>query len=85
MFFIPIQNMLNKDIPEFFVVDTYEIGGILHTIIDADLSDEGLLHRFVNPAGVDYSAIYRAGLEVWSAPRKYEPHMIKEWNDIHDR
>ena len=44
----------------------------LHMVYDADLANEGTLHRFTNAAGVKCSAIYRAGSEVWWHYREHE-------------
>ena len=52
-----------------------------HTIYDADLRNGAKLHRFDNPAGCSYSAIYAYGKEVYSCEHAHEPQMIKYWNE----
>ena len=53
-----------------------------HEIIsDVKLAHNGVLHRFLNPAGVPYSAIYIDGCEWFSTERENEETMIKVWNN----
>ena len=52
-----------------------------HVIYDAALRKEAKLHRFDNPAGCAYSAIYVCGKEVYSCERAHEAQMIKYWNE----
>ena len=51
-----------------------------HVVYDADLKASAKLHRFLNPAGCAYSAIYVDGEEIWSCERDYEAQMISNWN-----
>lgn len=92
IFYIPLQDLLNDDvdIPEYFEIDQYLPYSMcrypenrrdqIHVIYDAALADEGYLHRFVDAAGCECSAIYRAGQEVWWHYREHEPRMIRDWN-----
>lgn len=59
--------------------DVIKLGDSEHIIVTT-LKNNGILHRFNNPAGVPYSAIYQYGEEIWSSERKYEAQMIKDWN-----
>lgn len=43
------------------------------------LIGNGVLHRFNNPAGVPYSAIYVDGVELKSAERADEGRMLLNW------
>lgn len=53
-----------------------------HEVIDGvELLGNGVLHRFDNPAGEPYSAIYVGKTELYSCPRIKEADMIKTWND----
>ena len=93
LFYIPIQDLTNDelDIPEYYEIGRYLPYPIccypessqdsLHIVYDADLADEGKLHRFNNPAGIACSAIYRGNIEVWWNYREHEARMIKEWNE----
>ena len=93
--YIPIQDLLNDelDIPEYYEIDQYlpypiccypeDRQDSIHTIIDAGLAYEGILHRFINCAGAECSAIYRAGKEVWWHYRENEARMIRDWNEVH--
>ena len=95
IFYIPIQDITNDDldIPEYYEIDRYlpypiclypkERQDSIHIILDADLADEGKLHRFNNPAGAKCSAIYRGGQEIWWHYRDHEAKMIHEWNEVH--
>ena len=96
IFCIPIQEMTNDeiDIPEYFALDPWEAyvdygdlrhpGDSVHTIIDADLAYEGMLHRFTNAAGDECSAIYRGNMEMWWHYREREAQMIRDWNREYD-
>lgn len=55
-------------------------GDSKHEIVDGILKGGGKLHRFVNRSGVEYSAIYVNGFEVWSCEREHEAKMLKDWN-----
>lgn len=52
-----------------------------HVIYDAALRKEAKLHRFDNPAGCPYSAIYVCGKEIYSCERAREPQMLNYWNE----
>ena len=53
-----------------------------HEIItDVRLRNNGVLHRFNNPAGVPYSAIYVGDQEKASCERDRESDMIRWWNE----
>ncbi len=92
IFYIPIQEFTNDelDIPEYFELgpwdayieygDLRQPGDSVHTIIDADLAYEGMLHRFTNRGGAECSAIYRGREEIWWHYRDHEAKMIQEWN-----
>ena len=45
------------------------------------LMNGGVLHRFTNAGGDDYSAIYVGENEQASCPRSDESNMIKWWNE----
>lgn len=95
IFCVTIQELAydDFDIPEYIEIDHYlpysvahlpeEQQDSEHTIIDAALAYEGLLHRYTNAKGVEISAIYRAGEEVWWHYRKHEARMIRDWNEVH--
>jgi hypothetical protein len=53
-----------------------------HEIIDVDLRDGGMLHRFLNAGRDPYSAIYVDGEEIWSTDREQEKEMIDAWNSM---
>ena len=93
--YIPIQELTNDeiDIPEYYELEPWESyidygdlrspGDSVHTIIDANLAYEGMLHRFTNGGGAECSAIYRGNMEVWWHYREHEAKMIREWNEVH--
>lgn len=90
---IPTDELIDDsvDVFQYYVVDKYITSSEdrfperfrdgEHTIIEAGLKGEALLHRFKNAAGCDYSAIYYAKREIWSQVRERESLMIKEWNE----
>ncbi len=92
IFYIPIQDMTNDDfdVPEYLTIGSYQPYQNCnfnskghdsdHIVIDANLANEGLLHRFTNSAGVECSAIYRGGKESWWHYREREAEMISVWN-----
>lgn len=48
-----------------------------HTVVnDIKFSNGAELHRFNNPAGVPYSAIYENGVEMMSCERSREAGMV---------
>ena len=53
-----------------------------HKIFDAGLRKGATLHRFLNNAGIPYSAIYIGSREVFSCERAQEPQMISYWNGL---
>lgn len=56
-----------------------------HVVIyEVELANDALLHRFDNPAGVPFSAIYVDGIEVWNCERSREANMVYDWNKKHD-
>lgn len=57
------------------------LGETPHDVYDANLKGGATLHRFINPGGVPYSAIYIGNDEVWSHTRENEKRMIKDWNE----
>lgn len=95
IFYIPIQELTNDeiDIPEYYELEPWEAyidygdlrrpGDSVHTIIDAGLAYEGMLHRFSNEGGAECSAIYRGNMEMWWHYREHEAKMIREWNEVH--
>ncbi len=90
---IPIHELLDDslDIYKFYVIDRYipydddrypdNFKDGEHTIVDAGLKGNAILHRFVNAAGCPYSAIYYAKREIWSQIRDRERFMIRAWNE----
>lgn len=90
---IPIEEFVNDkiDIYEFDVIESFDpwdddrypdsFRDGEHTIIDAGLEGNALLHRFVNAGGCEYSAIYYAKREIWSQVREREKFMIRAWNE----
>lgn len=53
-----------------------------HVLYDANLKYGATLHRYLNRAGYEYSAIY-TGMKEWlTCERKYEQGMIDCWNDL---
>lgn len=52
-----------------------------HIFCDAELRKGAVLHRFKNPAGVLYSAIYIGTHEIYSCERAHEQQMINYWNE----
>lgn len=53
-----------------------------HEIVDCKKLAKGKLHRFNNPAGVAYSAIYLNGKEVFSCERAQEAKMVSYFNSM---
>ena len=51
-----------------------------HLLCTLTLKREGKLHRFINAGGVEYSAIYYKGREMFSCERSHERDMILAWN-----
>lgn len=86
---ITYEELMNPDIkmPMYLMIDQYELWEQLrrpeqfrdseHRIYDAELGVPYTLHRFKNPAGVDYSAIYFGRRELYSCERESEFRMIK--------
>lgn len=97
IFFIPIQDLTNDDydIPEYYEIGRYLPAPIcyypednqdsMHIVIDAALTNGGILHRFMNPGGSECSAIYQAGQEIWWHYREHEAKMIHDWNEVHSK
>lgn len=56
------------------------MGDTKHEIVNVELKGRARLHRFNNPAGVPYSAIYVGADEIWSCQRSDEQDMIDTWN-----
>lgn len=95
IFYIPIQKLIYDeiDIPEYYVLDPWDAyidygdlrrpGDSVHTIIDADLAYQGMLHRFTNAGGAECSAIYRGYKEVRWHYREHEAKMNYEWNEVY--
>lgn len=52
-----------------------------HILCDASLRKGAVLHRFKNPEGVLYSAIYIESHEIYSCERAHEQQMINYWNE----
>ncbi len=92
---IPIQDLLNDkvEIQSYFIYDANfysdHYKDSVHTIIDANLKGNAVLHRFNNNVGCAYSAIYCGKDEVWSQIRERERTMVRAWNEwgykIYDR
>lgn len=59
-------------------------GDSVHEIIHVDLKGGAVLHRFLNRAGVPYSAIYLQNVECWSNVREDEGNMLKLWNEQYE-
>lgn len=53
----------------------------VHQVFDVGLENNAFLHRFLNCADTEYSAIYQNGEEVWSCERSREEAMLKSWNE----
>lgn len=53
----------------------------VHHVFDAGLLNNAFLHRFLNCADTEYSAIYQNSGEIWSCERSYEENMLKAWNE----
>lgn len=53
-----------------------------HKVMEASLKKDATLHRFQNPAGVPYSAIYVGSIEMCSCQREHEQGMIDYWNQV---
>lgn len=53
----------------------------IHQVFDAGLGNNAFLHRFLNGANVEYSAIYQDGEEIWSCERGHEADMLKSWKE----
>jgi hypothetical protein len=58
-------------------------GDTKHIVVDCPSLNVGELHRFKNAAGVEYSAIYIDGVEVYSCERDRENGMINFVNEIY--
>lgn len=92
IFCMPIEDLINDDfdVPQYYVIGyepsyrtihyAEEYQDSDHTLIDAALAYEGILHRYENCKGVEFSAIYRGGQEVWWHYREHEARMIRDWN-----
>ena len=97
IFYISIPNLIdeNYEVPKYIEIDRYlpypmccypeTKQDSIHIVYDADLANEGKLHRFNNAGGEPCSAIYRAGKEVGWHYREHEPRMIKDWNEVHSK
>ena len=60
------------------------IGDSKHEIIDMGFPNGERLHRFTNPGGQLYSAIYdKDGEEVYNCERHMEKDMIAKYVSIH--
>lgn len=63
----------------------FKYGDSEHEIVDdIELKGRGELHRFNNPEGVPYSAIYVGNYELLSIRRDDEARMIQFWNKTHE-
>lgn len=70
-----------KDVLRTDVVFPPEKSDFEHILCDASLRKGAVLHRFKNPEGVLYSAIYIGSHEIYSCERANEQQMINYWNE----
>ena len=92
VFNIPISSLIEDsiEIPEYYYLESipevffYPRNAVLdstpHDVFDAGLIKNAYLHRFLNKAGVPYSAIYIGRVEQLSCERNDEQNMINYWN-----
>ena len=92
VFCLPVSYLVDDaiDIPEFYFLgskpaETFWLRNAIldstpHKIYDAGLIKNAKLHRFLNPRGVAYSAIYVGNDERLSCERGHEQGMIDYWN-----
>ena len=78
--FLEILKQLGENMPEELIKNPLPRQDTCHEVNDAGLYNEAKLHRFVNWAGDELSAIYLRGEEVWWHYREYENQMIHDWN-----
>jgi len=78
--FLEILKQLGENMPEELIKNPLPRQDTCHEVYDAGLYNEAKLHRFVNRAGDELSAIYLRGEEVWWHYREYENQMIHDWN-----
>ena len=91
LFAVPIQELLydHFEIPEYRIIGTFVPYApkmrfdSIHTVIDADLAGNALLHRFTKNDVEKCSAIYIGDYEEWWHYREQEPWMIRHWNEEH--
>ena len=92
MFQIPAAALIDDaiDLPEYYEIDSIATEDFYprnayrdstpHQVLEAGLKKEATLHRFLNPAGIPYSAIYDGNIEICSCERDHEQGMINYWN-----
>ncbi len=92
IFSIPAAALLdeNIDIPKYYKIEELPADyfsrhpdltdATPHQIYDANLRKGATLHRFLNKAGVPYSAIYIGSRELMSCERNREQGMVDYWN-----
>lgn len=92
LFYLPLSSLIddNIEIPEYYFIETIpteefylrlaSFDSTPHKVYDAALINNATLHRFLNKAGVPYSAIYVGMSERLSCEREHEQGMIDYWN-----
>ena len=92
VFFLPVTYLVDDatDIPEYVFLESIpaenfcqrntSLDSTPHKVYDAGLKYYANLHRFLNKAGVPYSAIYIGRDELLSCERNHEQRMINYWN-----
>ena len=92
VFYLPATTLIDDtvEIPEFFLLESLSadefwprpatLDSTPHKVYDAGLIKNANLHRFLNKAGVPYSAIYVGRNEMLSCERDHEQGMIDYWN-----
>lgn len=89
LFDVPIQVLTSDDdeVTRYFTIEHLSPDDLIpyhedseHEVIDAGLRGYGELHRFNNPGGEPYSAIYIGLIEKMSCEREREQHMVNYWN-----
>ena len=88
VFQIPAAALIDDaiDIPEYYEIDSVPAEEFYprnacrdatpHQVLDAGLQNGATLHRFQNPTGVPYSAIYIGNTEICSCEREHEQGMV---------
>ena len=92
IFTVPAAALIDDDIniPEYYFIETIDtnefwprnafLDSTPHEVYDAGLIHYATLHRFLNKAGVPYSAIYVGREDRLSCERAHEQRMVDYWN-----